>query len=54
MKGLSCPHCTSERLRTIDSRKKEGTVLRKRECHDCGHRFTTTEQPVPVMIAPDE
>lgn len=42
---MRCPRCTSTEDRVIDSRvSKDGTAIRRRrECVDCGHRFTTTE-----------
>ena len=42
---MRCPRCTSTEDRVIDSRvSKDGTAIRRRrECIDCGHRFTTTE-----------
>lgn len=41
--GLHCPRCQSTSLRTIDTRKTDGTIRRKRECHHCGAQFYTTE-----------
>lgn len=41
--GLHCPKCQSTVLRTLDSRKQNGTVRRRRECHKCGERFYTVE-----------
>jgi len=45
---MRCPKCTSIEDKVIDSRiSKEGTTIRRRrECLECGHRFTTTEQLV--------
>ena len=42
---MRCPKCTSIEDKVIDSRiSKEGsTIRRRRECLECGHRFTTTE-----------
>jgi transcriptional repressor NrdR len=42
---MRCPKCTSIEDKVIDSRiAKEGnTIRRRRECLECGHRFTTTE-----------
>lgn len=41
--GLHCPRCQSTTLRTIDTRKINSTIRRKRECHKCGAQFYTTE-----------
>lgn len=42
---MRCPKCTSIEDKVIDSRiSKEGsTIRRRRECTECGHRYTTTE-----------
>ena len=45
---MRCPKCTSIEDKVIDSRiSKEGsTIRRRRECLECGHRYTTTEMLV--------
>jgi len=45
---MRCPKCTSIEDRVIDSRiSKEGTTIRRRrECLECGHRYSTTEMLV--------
>ena len=42
---MRCPKCTSIADKVIDSRiTKEGnTIRRRRECLECGHRYTTIE-----------
>ncbi len=42
---MRCPKCTSIEDKVIDSRiSKEGsTIRRRRECLECGHRYSTTE-----------
>ncbi|MEO7598153.1 MAG: transcriptional regulator NrdR [Opitutus sp.] len=42
---MRCPKCTSIEDKVIDSRiSKEGsTIRRRRECLECGLRYTTTE-----------
>ena len=42
---MRCPKCTSIEDKVVDSRiSKEGsTIRRRRECLECGHRYTTTE-----------
>ena len=42
---MRCPKCTSIDDKVIDSRiSKEGSsIRRRRECLECGHRFSTTE-----------
>lgn len=39
-----CPNCGEYNVKVIDCRETEdGTFRRRRECLDCGHRFTTFE-----------
>ncbi len=42
---MRCPKCTSIEDKVVDSRiSREGnSIRRRRECLECGHRFTTTE-----------
>lgn len=49
-RGLECPKCGCRhlfRVRETD-RTVGGRILRRRECRNCGHRFTTVE-----MVADD-
>lgn len=50
---MRCPKCTSIEDKVIDSRiSKEGsTIRRRRECLECGHRYSTTESLVRDGIA---
>lgn len=43
---MLCPVCQSEDTRVIDSRAAEQgrSIRRRRECSQCGHRFTTYER----------
>ncbi len=43
---MRCPKCTSAETKVLDTRtsKNETSIRRRRECFDCGHRFTTTEE----------
>jgi transcriptional repressor NrdR len=45
---MRCPKCTSIEDKVIDSRiSREGsTIRRRRECLECGHRYSTTENLV--------
>lgn len=40
---MRCPFCHSESSRVTDSRGSGNAVRRRRECGDCGDRFTTLE-----------
>ncbi|MEM7080923.1 MAG: transcriptional regulator NrdR [Pseudomonadota bacterium] len=48
---MHCPFCSADDTKVIDSRLvAEGdAVRRRRECQDCGERFTTFETPELVM-----
>ena len=48
---MKCPFCTHMENKVIDSRlSKDGQVIRRRrECNDCGKRFTTYERIEEVM-----
>lgn len=50
---MRCPKCTSIEDKVIDSRiSKEGTTIRRRrECLECGYRYSTTEGLVRDGIA---
>jgi transcriptional repressor NrdR len=43
---MICPQCNSSDIRVIDSRTaKDGhSIRRRRECNQCGARFTTSEE----------
>lgn len=48
---MLCPKCKSEKLSVIDSRDTdEKAVRRRRECEECGYRFTTYERVEPVKL----
>lgn len=51
---MRCPFCDANRDRVVDSREsRDGEVIRRRrECLDCGRRFTSYEQieGIPYMV----
>ena len=51
---MRCPTCGSLDDKVVDSRAAEegAAIRRRRECTDCGRRFTTFErlEEVPVMV----
>jgi len=56
---MRCPYCGDESNRVIDSRLgRDGTeIRRRRECEECGRRFTTrerVEEVVPRIVKRDE
>ncbi len=56
---MQCPYCGDDGNRVIDSRiTREGSeIRRRRECEECGRRFTTrerVEEVLPRIIKRDE
>lgn len=52
---MKCPYCKADNTGVVDSRLSEDgdTVRRRRECQDCGKRFTTYERVelnLPVVV----
>ncbi len=43
---MNCPNCGSLQVKVVDSRRKEASISRRRECLDCGKRFSTIEVPI--------
>ena len=55
---MKCPYCTKINNKVIDSRlsKDARTIRRRRECIECGRRFTTyekLEEVLPMVIKKD-
>lgn len=40
---MKCPNCESKNVFVVESRPQAGVVRRRRECDDCGTRFSTVE-----------
>ena len=40
---MLCPKCKSDQVIVVDSREKDGTAWRRRECAVCKIRFNTKE-----------
>lgn len=49
---MRCPGCGNLRDRVVDSRQAEDgrSIRRRRECEDCGSRFTTFERVETAMV----
>lgn len=47
---MKCPKCHGA-TRVVDSTKHDGGVRRRRECKECGNRFTTREMIVSTSEA---
>lgn len=54
---MLCPYCQNERSRVVDtSHDARGGVRRRRECSNCGQRFSTYERPIlaaPLIVKQD-
>jgi transcriptional regulator NrdR family protein len=40
---MECPHCRSTNSRCTNSRPTDHFIRRRRECYDCGERWSTVE-----------
>jgi len=49
---MRCPFCQYADTKVTDSRESDDGIRRRRECLDCGRRFTTYErvQIAPIMV----
>lgn len=51
---VRCPYCRAENDKVVDSRLTDGGVAtrRRRECLECGHRYTTYErlEDLPLFV----
>ena len=51
---MRCPFCTENKDRVVDSRENRNgmTIRRRRECLECGRRFTSYEriEEIPYMV----
>ena len=45
-KGFKCPECHGQNFRVLETRSRDESKTRRRECRCCGYRFTTLEVPV--------
>jgi transcriptional repressor NrdR len=50
---MKCPYCGSENLKTLETRDSpDNTIRRRKECAECGKRFTTYEyvETIELMV----
>ena len=51
---MKCPFCSHENTKVIDSRPADDnrSIRRRRECEECGNRFTTYEkiETIPLVV----
>ena len=40
---MKCPMCGSDNITTADSRSDNDSVVRRKKCLECNHRWTTIE-----------
>jgi transcriptional repressor NrdR len=53
VRSVKCPYCGSENFKTLETRDSlENTTRRRKECVNCGKRFTTYEyvETVELMV----
>ena len=47
---MKCPYCGQMTTRVVDSRTADRGIRRRRECQECGERFTTYEQYQQTVV----
>ena len=47
---MNCPYCDFHDSKVIDSREVNDGIRRRRECLNCGSRFTTYERLQPASL----
>lgn len=47
---MKCPHCSDANSRVIDTRATGDGIRRRRECENCGKRFTTYEHVAASLL----
>ena len=48
---MNCPHCKIESNAVVlETRKQEGTIIRKRACGKCGKNFYSREAPDASIV----
>ncbi len=50
---MKCPYCGSENIKTLETRDSpDNTIRRRKECINCGKRFTTYEyiETIELMV----
>jgi transcriptional repressor NrdR len=47
---MKCPHCGHPDTRVVDTREAAGSIRRRRECLNCGQRFTTYEHIAHALM----
>lgn len=57
VKFMRCPYCQYELSKVVDtSHDSQGNIRRRRECLDCGQRFSSYERPIlatPLIVKQD-
>lgn len=47
---MKCPYCGNSETEVVETRYTEGATRRRRECRNCGKRFTTYERVENVEL----
>lgn len=47
---MKCPHCGHDSHRVIDTRNTGDAIRRRRQCEQCGQRFTTYEHVAANLL----
>ncbi len=52
--GRRCPTCGHPKSTVMDSREGPGELKRRRQCLECGFRWTTVETLCPDSLTPEQ
>lgn len=47
---MRCPHCDAEKHKVVDTRDTGDAIRRRRQCEECGQRFTTYEHVAANLL----
>ncbi len=50
--GLTCPRCGCVELRVLNTRPRQGRIVRYRQCRKCRRRLTTYEVMPSKLVDP--
>lgn len=47
---MRCPHCNHDQHKVVDTRDTGDAIRRRRQCEECGQRFTTYEHVAANLL----
>lgn len=49
---MNCPHCDSSASHVHETRRHEGSIYRRRQCHGCGQNYISHEVATKLDVLP--